>query len=86
MPNNSMHDDRIAELERRVMRLEQQLELVLGRLGFGDVRASGMSTAEIQDLLRRGNKIEAIKLYREQTGLGLKEAKDAVEAIERGLR
>jgi hypothetical protein len=26
-------------------------------------------------------KIEAIKLYREQTDLGLKEAKDAVEAL-----
>jgi ribosomal protein L7/L12 len=32
----------------------------------------------------QGNKIEAIKLYREATGVGLKEAKDAVEAIERG--
>jgi ribosomal protein L7/L12 len=31
-----------------------------------------------------GNKIEAIKLYRERTGLGLKEAKDAIEALGRG--
>ncbi len=38
----------------------------------------------IQQLLDRGRKIEAIKLYREQTGAGLKEAKEAVEAIERG--
>lgn len=34
-------------------------------------------------LLRAGQKIEAIKIYREATGRGLKEAKDAVEAIER---
>lgn len=34
----------------------------------------------IDDLLARGRKIQAIKLYREQTGVGLKEAKDAVEA------
>ena len=27
------------------------------------------------------DKIQAIKLYRENTGLGLKEAKDAVEAL-----
>lgn len=40
--------------------------------------------ASVQDLLRSGRKIEAIKLYREQSGLGLKEAKDAVEAMERG--
>ena len=30
--------------------------------------------------LKRGNKIEAIKLLREHSGVGLKEAKDAVEA------
>ena len=33
-----------------------------------------------------GRKIDAIKLYREGTGEGLKEAKDAVEARERVLR
>jgi ribosomal protein L7/L12 len=30
-----------------------------------------------------GRKIEAIKLLRERTGLGLKEAKDAIDALER---
>jgi ribosomal protein L7/L12 len=36
---------------------------------------------EIQDLLARGNKIEAIKRVREATGMGLKEAKEYVEAL-----
>jgi len=31
--------------------------------------------------LQAGRKIAAVKLYREQTGVGLKEAKDAVEAL-----
>jgi ribosomal protein L7/L12 len=31
-----------------------------------------------------GRKIEAIKLLRERTGLGLKEARDAIESMERG--
>lgn len=35
-------------------------------------------------LLADGQKIEAVKLYRERTGAGLREAKDAVEALERG--
>ena len=35
---------------------------------------------KVVDALRRGDKIEAIKLLREQTGVGLKQAKDAVEA------
>jgi ribosomal protein L7/L12 len=43
---------------------------------------SGVDLDQINELLLQNKKIEAIKLYREQTGLGLKEAKDAVEAIE----
>jgi large subunit ribosomal protein L7/L12 len=41
---------------------------------------------QLADLIRSGRKIEAIKLYRSQTGVGLKEAKDAVEAQELRLR
>jgi len=37
--------------------------------------------ADILRLLKQGEKISAIKLYREQTGCGLKDAKDAVEAL-----
>jgi len=40
---------------------------------------------DVLDLLLRGYKIQAIKLYREQTGLGLREAKNAVEQSERQL-
>ena len=41
-----------------------------------------MDEEAIRNQLRRGNKIMAIKMYREQTGIGLKEAKDAVEMME----
>lgn len=37
--------------------------------------------AEVRRLKASGNLIQAIKEYRENTGLGLKEAKDAVEAM-----
>ena len=37
--------------------------------------------AQVLQLMRAGRKIEAIKLYREQRRMGLKEAKDAVEAL-----
>ncbi len=40
---------------------------------------------QITELLTRGAKIEAIQFYREATGVGLKEAKDAVEAMEASL-
>ena len=37
---------------------------------------------EVRAHLAAGRKIQAIKAYREQTGAGLKDAKDAVEALE----
>lgn len=40
----------------------------------------------IKEALFKGNKIEAIKLYRDGTNLGLKESKEAVEKIEEALR
>ena len=36
--------------------------------------------------LRQGQKIQAIKAYRERTGVGLKEANDAVAALEAMMR
>ena len=39
---------------------------------------------DVRRLMAVGNKIEAIKLVRQQTGLGLKEAKDLVEAMAAG--
>lgn len=49
----------------------------------GDER---ISDEDIIDKIRQNRKIEAIKLMREKTGSSLSEAKDAVEALERGMR
>lgn len=43
---------------------------------------SARSLAEVRQLLGSGNKIQAIKMVRDQTGLGLKEAKEYVDALE----
>lgn len=42
-----------------------------------------VSTPDVEALIRDGRKIEAIKRYRELHGVGLREAKDAVDALER---
>lgn len=39
----------------------------------------------VHRLLIEGRAIEAIKAYRESTGLGLKESKDAIDAVRRTL-
>jgi len=57
-----------------------------GSLDFNDpsnATGKALKVAEIQRELQRGNKIMAIKIFRETFGVGLKEAKDAVEAMER---
>ena len=41
----------------------------------------GSLEAEILGLMQGQQKIKAIKLYRQRTGVGLKEAKDFVEAL-----
>ena len=41
--------------------------------------------ARIKSMLARRQKIAAVKIYREEYGIGLKEAKDAVDRIERSM-
>jgi ribosomal protein L7/L12 len=41
---------------------------------------------QIREALFRGNKIEAIKIYRKISGTGLAEAKASVETLEQELR
>jgi hypothetical protein len=67
----------------RLARLERKLDAILHHLNIAYVDPAspeGLS-AEVQNLANDpAKKIQAIKLHREQTGLGLKDAKDAVEA------
>src|SRR5215218_8191879 len=58
-----------------------------GNLDFGDLSSltgKALKIAEMQRLIQSGQKIYAIKLFRETFGVGLKEAKDAVDAMEEG--
>lgn len=45
--------------------------------------AGALVDSQVRDLLARGNKIEAIKIVRQATGVGLAEAKNYVETLER---
>jgi hypothetical protein len=51
---------------------------------FAPVIDQALKLAEVAQLARAGNKIAAIKLYREIYGCGLEEAKNAVEQMETG--
>lgn len=86
----STDSERIEELERQVRRQGELIDILYKRAGIGQLDAAGMPSVDglypdVVDALNSGQLIVAIKLYREHTGVGLKQAKDAVEALARGL-
>ncbi|MFB7635829.1 hypothetical protein ACFC0M_33425 [Streptomyces sp. NPDC056149] len=70
-------DRRTKPLERRLARLEQKVDLLMAHLEVAEPAEPRM--AEVDALLAEGKTIHAIKVYREATGAGLAEAKEAVE-------
>lgn len=64
---------------RRLVRIERDLHMVMDHLGI--VRPE--PTVEVLDKLRAGKKLEAVVVYRDATGVGLKEAREAVEKMAR---
>lgn len=75
-------------LKSRVSELEDRLQFIYRRLNI-DYMAPNSDPAlapQVQEALRRGNKIEAIKIYRELTGVGLAEAKQAIDRAEQFIK
>jgi hypothetical protein len=66
---------------RRLMRIESKVDMLLKHSGLEFSRpAHGTLSDEVRALaMNPAKKIAAIKLYREQTGVGLAEAKEAIE-------
>jgi ribosomal protein L7/L12 len=66
-------------------RIERKLDLIMQHLDLHDhAPVEPDPFGEVRDLIMRGKKIQAIKVYREITGTGLRDAKDAVERMEAG--
>ena len=73
----------LARLRKRLpalSRIEAKLDLVLQHAGLKYVPYANLP-APVINALQNGKKIEAIKLYREATGAGLKEAKELIEEV-----
>ena len=79
---SSFEEQEIALLRQRIVRLEAQVEYLFKHFGVS-MSADGSPTADprVIEALKKNNIIEAIKIHREITGLGLAEAKSAVEEI-----
>ena len=77
----------IDDLKAEVARLRTLVDTLYRHLGIGQLGAMSLDepSPEITDAIRAGNKIQAIKLWRARTNTGLKEAKDAVDALARSM-
>jgi large subunit ribosomal protein L7/L12 len=82
-------EERLVLINRRLALLEHQVRLLSQTAGVAcptfasDVGTAGHGgvPAEVVSLARAGQAIAAIKLYRELTGAGLREAKDVVDSL-----
>ncbi len=75
-------DDRLALLRQRVERLEAQMAFLQRSLGVSDEPAPEWQlSAEAADLISRGERKEAVRLVREETGASLKDAVRIVDGF-----
>jgi ribosomal protein L7/L12 len=73
-------ESELQALQTRVATLEAQMSALLTHSGAVNLEADALQD-EIVRLVRANRKIEAIKLYRERTGVGLAEPKDFVDRL-----
>lgn len=77
-------------LKAQLDRIEAKLDIILEQFGLAvaptgsaaaarQAKLGGALPPGVEDLWRRGDKIGAIKAFREATNSGLKEAKDTLE-------
>jgi hypothetical protein len=74
--------NRLQERLAVLSRVEAKLDLLLKQANIRFEPYVNLPP-EIAEALRNGKKILAIKLQRESSGMGLKEAKDFIEEVER---
>lgn len=74
-------------LKARVAELEYRLNFIYRRLNIEYVEGDKAEAvnSKVRALLLQGNKIEAIKVYREVYNVGLAEAKHVIDSIEQGI-
>jgi hypothetical protein len=75
-------DDHLALLRQRVERLEAQMAFLQRSLGVSDKPAPEWQISpEVGELLARGERKEAVRLIREETGASLKDAMRIVDGL-----
>ena len=73
-------ENEVSDLKAKLARFENAASPIAGRLGYDGTPVNlQASLVDVIKNVKHGNKIACIKIIRELTGLGLKEAKDLYE-------
>jgi ribosomal protein L7/L12 len=75
----------VNQLSQRVDAANESLKKISKHLGVHEALLESLEE-ELKDLVEHGDKLEAIRLYRSTTGLGLEEAHEHLQELERGKR
>ena len=68
----------LGEIKTEISRTNKNLNAVMKKIGIEEA-----FMPEVEKLVNEGKTVEAIKKYRKETGIGLKEAKEYIDSIKK---
>lgn len=71
----------ISSFEKKLNKIEMKMDKIAEKLGINEETLSDEVQKEIEELVKQGNLVRAIKIYRLETGVGLKEAKEYIDEL-----
>ena len=81
-------DQQLLDIKQQLAALQEKVNWMYDQLTSGEHTIAPMPSApgsgispEVIDLARQGKKLEALTLYRSQTGASLSEAKSVVDSV-----
>jgi len=77
------NNNEIEELKKRIEKLETQMIYLSRQLGISTQEPPKWTASPtVIAFLRKGDKLGAIRAFREETGAGLKDAKNFIESLQ----
>ena len=68
----------VGSFEKKLNKIEMKLDKIID---INEESLDGEIEEEIEKLVKEGNLVRAIKIYRMETGVGLKEAKEYIDEL-----
>lgn len=73
------------KLQEEVTKMNKKLKKIYEHMGIEDKLEESINE-EIKELILNGEKVKAIKVYRQHTGFGLKESKEYIDSLSEEIK